>query len=52
MSHSTKYRICLLSVVIVTIIGGIFYYSDYEKKQTAITEGTLVEVTEPEYSRI
>lgn len=42
MSHSTIYRICLLSVVILTIIGGIFYYVNYVENQTSVTEGTLV----------
>ena len=42
MSHSTVYRICLLVVVVLTIIGGIFYYINYVKKSTQITEGTLV----------
>lgn len=42
MSHSTIYRICLLVVVILTIIGGIFYYINYTKNHTRVTEGTLV----------
>lgn len=42
MSHSTVYRICLLVVVILTIIGGIFYYVNYMESQTRVTEGTLV----------
>lgn len=42
MSHSTIYRICLLAIVALTIIGGIFYYINYMKKHTQITEGTLV----------
>ena len=42
MSHSTIYRICLLVVVILTIIGGIFYYIHYMEENTKITEGTLV----------
>lgn len=42
MSHSTVYRICLLVVVILTIIGGIFYYVNYMENQVQVTEGTLV----------
>lgn len=42
MSHSTVYRICLLVVVILTIIGGIFYYVNYMESQVRVTEGTLV----------
>lgn len=43
MSHTKIYRICLLSMVILTIIGGIFYYVNYVQEQTAVTEGTLVQ---------
>lgn len=42
MSHSTVYRICLLVIVILTIIGGIFYYVNYMEGQVQVTEGTLV----------
>ncbi len=42
MSHSTFYRICLLVVVVLTIIGGIFYYINYMENHTRVTEGTLV----------
>lgn len=42
MSHSTIYRICLLVVVILAIIGGIFYYVNYLESQAKVTEGTLV----------
>ena len=44
MSHSTVYRICLLVVVVLTIIGGIFYYVNYMERHrhTKVTEGTLV----------
>ncbi len=42
MSHSTIYRICLLVIVILTIIGGIFYYGNYVESQVNVTEGTLV----------
>ena len=47
-SHSTIYRICLLAVVILTIAGGIFYYVNYVKSQTTVTEGTLVQSEESE----
>ncbi|WP_158024898.1 hypothetical protein [Roseburia sp. 499] len=43
MSHTKIYRLCLLSVVILTIIGGIFYYVNYVENETAIREGTLVQ---------
>lgn len=36
------YRICLLSVVIAAIVGGIFYYLNYVQKEAEIREGTLV----------
>ncbi|MCI9446748.1 MAG: hypothetical protein HFH36_05015 [Lachnospiraceae bacterium] len=48
MSHSTVYRICLLVIVILTIIGGIFYYVNYMEGQVQVTEGTLVMEDEPE----
>lgn len=41
MRH-TVYRICLLSVVIIAIVGGIFYYLNYVRDEANITEGTLV----------
>lgn len=41
MNHKI-YRICLLSVVILAIVGGIFYYLNYVKDKSDITEGTLV----------
>lgn len=41
MSHKL-YRACLLAVVIVAIVGGIFYYLNYVQDKTDITEGTLV----------
>lgn len=47
MSHSTVYRICLLVVVILTIIGGIFYYVNYLENQVRVTEGTLVMEDDP-----
>ncbi len=42
MSHARIYRICLLVVVVLTIIGGIFYCINYMENHTKITEGTLV----------
>lgn len=36
------YRICLLSVVVIAIVGGIFYYMNYAKPKPDITDGTLV----------
>ncbi len=41
MGHKI-YRICLLSVVILAIVGGIFYYLNYVRDRSDITEGTLV----------
>ena len=41
MRH-TVYRICLLSAVIIAIMGGIFYYLNYVRDEADITEGTLV----------
>lgn len=42
MSHKV-YRICLLLVVILAIMGGIFYYLNYVRDKSDITEGTLVD---------
>lgn len=42
MTNTKIYRLCLLSVVILTIIGGIFYYANYVENNTTVTEGTLV----------
>lgn len=47
MSHKL-YRMCLLSVVIIAIVGGIFYYLNYVQKETDITEGTLVKQVQEE----
>ena len=47
MSHKL-YRMCLLSVVILAIVGGIFYYLNYVQKEADITEGTLVEQMQEE----
>lgn len=41
MRHKT-YRICLLSVVILAIVVGIFYYLNYVQDKAEITEGMLV----------
>lgn len=46
MSHTKIYRLCLLSVVLLTIIGGIFYYVNYVENETSIKEGTLVKNVE------
>lgn len=45
MSHKL-YRMCLLSLLIIAIVGGIFYYLNYVQDQTDITEGTLVRQAE------
>lgn len=42
MSHKV-YRLCLLSVALIAIIGGIFYYLNYAKKSQMVTDGTLVQ---------
>lgn len=43
MGMSRKiYRICLLSVVVIAIVGGILYYLNYVKPEPDITDGTLV----------
>lgn len=49
MSHTKIYRLCLLSLVILTIIGGIFYYVNYVENETKVTEGTLVQQESAEY---
>lgn len=46
MSHKV-YRLCLLSVVILAIVGGIFYYLYCVKSNEDITEGTLVQQDDP-----
>ena len=48
MSHTKIYRMCLLSVVVLTVIGGIFYYTNYVENEITVTEGTLVQLWEPE----
>lgn len=50
MSHKL-YRMCLLSVVILAIVGGIFYYLNYAKEKTEITDGTLVRNEQAEHLR-
>lgn len=45
MSHKL-YRMCLLSLLIIAIVGGIFYYLNYVQDKTDITEGTLVRQAE------
>ena len=47
MSHTKIYRLCLLSVVMLTILGGIFYYVNYVKNEISVKEGTLVQQTAP-----
>lgn len=42
MCHKV-YRICLLSVVILTVVVGIFYYLNYVQEESTITEGVLVQ---------
>lgn len=41
MKHKT-YRLCLLSVIIIALIGGFFYYQNSTKAQKAV-DGTFVE---------
>ena len=42
MSHKV-YRICLLIVVMLAIVAGIFCYLNYVKEKEDVTEGTLVQ---------
>ncbi|MCI9530534.1 MAG: hypothetical protein HFH38_02075 [Lachnospiraceae bacterium] len=42
MKYRTIYRICLLAVIILTLIGGITYYVNYVERKSQFTEGTLV----------
>lgn len=49
MSHTKIYRLCLLSLVILTIIGGIFYYVNYVENEAEVMEGTLVQQRSMEY---
>lgn len=41
MKHKT-YRLCLLSVIIIALIGGFFYYQNTTKAEKAV-DGTFVE---------
>lgn len=36
------YRLCLLSVIIIALIGGFFYYQNVTKEEQAV-DGTFVE---------
>jgi len=36
------YRICLLSIAVIAIVGGIFYYLNHTKDEPDTTDGTLV----------
>lgn len=42
MKYKT-YRICLLSLVILAVVGGIFYYRNMEENQAQTVDGTFVE---------
>ena len=41
MKHKT-YRICLLSLVIIAVIGGILYYTNENRNKSTKGEGTFV----------
>lgn len=41
MKHKT-YRICLLSLVIIAVIGGILYYTNENGNKSTKGEGTFV----------
>ena len=43
-----RYRICLLSLVVVAVIGGIFYYMNYVSRDEESQKGTFVERIIPE----
>ena len=43
MINRTKFRVFLLSLVLIAIVVGIFYYSYVVQKESIITEGTFVE---------
>ena len=47
MKYKT-YRICLLSLVVLALIGGIFYYFNGEENQAQTVDGTFVEQVVPE----
>lgn len=38
-----KYRMCLLSIVIIAVIGGIFYYESMKNTHDYSEDGTFVE---------
>ena len=40
--NRTKYRVWLISVVLVAAVFGIFYYVYMGKQEKTITDGTLV----------
>ena len=43
MKYKT-YRICLLSLVIFAVVGGIFYYQNAKEKRAQSVDGTFVMV--------
>ena len=45
MNHK-KYRACLVGVIVLTLVCGIFFYAKYEKENRIPTGGTLVKETE------
>ena len=47
MKHKT-YRICLLSLVVLAVIGGIFYYVNCVSGKEEGIKGTFVERVIPE----
>ena len=38
-----KYRICLLSLIIIAVIGGLFYYYNTGEEEAKAVDGTFVE---------
>ncbi len=41
-----KYRICLLSLLIIAVVGGIFYYKNMEGNKAQAVDGTFVRMLE------
>lgn len=40
--NRTKYRVCLISVVLAAVIFGIFYYMYMGSREQTYTDGTFV----------
>lgn len=44
--NQKKYRICLLSLLIIAVVGGIFYYRNLAGNKAQAVDGTFVRMFE------